>query len=179
MAVTKKAIRRLEEKTLNRRLKRQKRNAEMVTKRIKRIEKQLWKLELDDLNEKGLLQQLTWEFEPNVELFNCHATGIRSKETNSNSEVVKEIQKWFWEYHNERFACVEFSRKVIDGYNIFLGLQMEYVGDDEMDGGDSGEDMAIVIYAIDVDDREGTGKESEKSVIKSFVKKWDIKVDIK
>ncbi len=174
MANTTKAKRTKRKKILTKRLKEQDRNAKKVATRREKIKKQLWDLELDDLRDTGLLQQLTWKFEPRVGLFNCEGTGFISKENTSNSEEVKNIQEWTWKHLSDgRYANhVELFFKVINGYHILMGLQMGWATDDIYDG-----PMVVEIFAIDIDET-GTGVETEKSVVNEFVEKWEIEVDI-
>jgi len=173
MAKTKKAMYSKRKKTLTKRLKEQHRNAKKIEKRIERIERDMWELELDKLKNTGLLQGLTWEFNSNVKLFNCHATGIRSKESNKDNEVVKKIHKWFWKHQDDdrHFDHVTLKRKTVNGYKMLLGLHMTYTSDDDYN------DMVVEIFAIDTYET-GTGVPTEKTMLKEFVKKWNIEVDI-
>ena len=88
MSVTKKAIRHKKKKVLTKRMKEQTRNAAKIVKRIANIKKELWELELDEFQETGLLQQLTWEYVSRYRLFGCTAIGFRSKEDTTDSKIV-------------------------------------------------------------------------------------------
>lgn len=169
---TAKAKRATSKKVITKQLKEQNRNAKKVAKRIERLKKKLWELELAEFCESGLLSQLIWEYEPRVSLFNCEGTGFRSKENTSNSEAVKKIQEWFWSVGNEKFDFVEISYKVVNDYHILLGLKMGYAIDDDYDG-----PMVVEIFAIDTDET-GTGVPTEKSVVNEFAKKWNMSVGI-
>lgn len=174
MARTAKAKRATSKKILTRKLKEQNRNAKKVAKRKEKIEKKLWELKLEDFKDTGLLSQLTWEFEPRVSLFNCEGTGFRSKENTSNSEVVKKIQDWRWKHRRRgRYTDhVELSyKKVVNGYQILLGLQMGYANDDIYDG-----PMVVEVFAIDVNET-GTGVPTEKLVVNKFAEEWNMSVE--
>jgi hypothetical protein len=176
MAVTTKAIRNKREKILKKKLKEQTRNAATIVKRIAKIKKELWELELDDFKELGLLPQLTWEYVDRVSLFGCTAIGFRSTETTLNSKVVKEIQKWIWK-HKDSNGDVRFFRKVTDGYTIQLALQMDWIDDEEC-WNEETDPMRVTIFAIDVEET-GTGHDAEKKALKTFAEKWNIKAEIK
>ncbi len=175
MPVTTKAKREAKKKVLNKTLKRQEKKAKTVANRVAKTKKELWQLELDDINESGLLSQLTWEFEPRVGLFNCEGTGFISKENTSNSEAVKKIQEWTWKHLSDgRHANhVELSFRVVNGYHILMGLQMGWATDDIYNG-----PMVVEVFAMDTYET-GTGVETEKLVISKFAEKWNIEVDIK
>jgi hypothetical protein len=176
MPKTVKAKRSARKKVLTRKMKEQTRNAAKVAKRIARIKKELWELELDEFRETGLLQQLTWTYEDRVRLLGCSAIGFMSTETTLDSKVVRKIQKWFWEHREERRDDVGFFTKSIDGYRINLALQMDWTDDEECynEGTDP---QCVTIFAIDVEET-GTGHPAEKKALKAFAEKWDIEATI-
>lgn len=178
MAVTTKAIRHNKKKVLTKRMKEQTRNAATIVKRIAKIKKELWELELDDFKELGLLPQLTWEYVDRVSLCGCTAIGFKSTETTLNSKVVKKIQKWIWEYGNKDFENeVRFFVKTTDNYRILLALQMDWVDDEECYNEET-DPMCVTIFAIDIEEL-GTGHDAEKKALKTFAEKWNIKAEIK
>lgn len=178
MAKTKKAIRQAHKKVLNRRMKEQTRNVAKIVKRIAKIKKELWEIELDDFKELGLLPQLTWKYVDRVCLFGCTAIGFRSTEITLNSKVVKKIQKWIWKHKDSSgYGDVRFFIKLTDGYTIQLALQMDWTDDDECYNEDT-DPMCVTIFAIDTEET-GTGCPSEKKALKTFAEKWNIEAEIK
>jgi len=173
MAKTNKAIKHEKKKVLKQRLKEQNRNATSIARCIAKTEKELWKLELDDLKDTGLLQQLTWEFVPDVKLWNCRATGFSSVEHTMNSKIVKRIQKWSSKHEENDFGFVSMFRTTIDDYKILIALQMDYQDCNEEDE----DGMVVTIFAID-NEESFKGSNAEKKALKTFVKKWNIDVDI-
>ena len=167
VTITKEAKRKSRVNVLNRRLKKQQRSAKMVKKRITKIEKELWEIELERFDDSGLLQQLTWEYTDWVRLLGATAIGIRSKE-NDDNEIVKEIKKWYWK-HEDGFGFVKLYKKVVDKYEILFGLDLHYADDNE-------DKNVVRVWAID-NEETGTGVPSEKIALKQFVKKWNLKVD--
>ncbi len=167
MTKTKKEKRIEKRKTLIKQLKEQKINAKKITNKIKRIEKQLWKLELKNFKDAGLLQKLSWEFEPDVQLFGTHATGLRSKETTEHSLIAQKIERWSWKHHSDRTDDVEFFVTDVNGYKIILALKLEYENEDTYDY------FKIVIFAADIEET-GTGREAEETAIEEFVDKWEL-----
>ena len=176
MDKTPQAARRGNRKILRKNLKKQKRNAKTVAKRIEKIEAKLWEIELEEVNESGIISQLTWEYNDRVRLFGATAIGFRSKERNSNSEAVKEIQRWIWKNRNTKLNHVKLFTKTIDDYKILLALQMDYADDDYDDQDDSR--LVVTIFALDSEET-GTGYEAEKKALIKFAKDWniDVKVD--
>jgi hypothetical protein len=173
MAKTKKAMRHKKKKVLTKRMKEQARNAAMIVKRIAKIKKDIWKLELEDFKELGLLPQLTWNYENRVRLLGCTAIGFRSTETTLNSKVVKKIQKWIWKNGNKEFVNeVRFFTKDIDGYKVLLALQMDWTDDEECYNEET-DPMAVTIFAIDVEET-GTGHKAEEVALTEFAEKWNI-----
>lgn len=178
MAVTTKAIRHKKKKVLTKRMKEQTRNAETIVKRIAKIKKELWELELDEFKELGLLPQLTWEHVDRVGLCGCTAIGFRSTETTLNSKVVKKIQKWTRKHGNKDFVDeVRFFTKVTDNHKVLIALQMDWVDDEERYNEDT-DPMCVTIFAIDIEET-GTGHDAEKKALKTFAEKWNIKAEIK
>lgn len=182
MPKTKKAMRHKREKVLKKRLKEQTRNAATIVKRIAKIKKDIWELELEDFKGLGLLPQLTWEYTNWVRLMGCTAIGFKSTETTMDSEVVNKIQDWIFEHENKEYIGeVRFFTKSTDGYKILLALMMDNVDDnvddDEDDSLAVGEKMLVTVFAIDVEET-GTGHEAEKKALKTFAENWNIKAEI-
>jgi hypothetical protein len=176
MPKTKKAMRDKKKKVLTKRMKEQTRNAAMIVKRIAKIKKDIWKLELADFKELGLLPQLTWNYVDRVSLFGCTAIGFRSTETTLDSKVVKKIQKWIQKREDKEFRDARLYRKSIDGYTVLLSLQMDWV-DDEAIWDEESDPMAVTIFAIDVQET-GTGHKAEEVALKQFAEEWKIEATI-
>jgi len=177
MAKTKKAIRHKRKKVLQKRMKEQTRNAAMIVKRIAKIKKDIWKLDLEDFKELGLLSQLTWEYENRVRLMGCTAIGFRSVETTGNSKVVKKIQKWIWKHDNKEFIGeVRFFTTDIDGYQILTALKMDWAEDD--DYCEHEDRKTVTVFTIDAEET-GTGHNAEEVALTYFAEKWDMKAEIK
>ena len=180
MAKTKKAMRHKKKKVLTKRMKEQVRNAAMIVKRIAKIKKDIWEIELEEFKELGLLPQLTWEYVDRVSLFGCTAIGFRSIETTLNSKVVKKIQKWIWKWiwkcEDKEFRSARLYRKSIDGYTVLLSLQMDWANDYDI-WDEEKDPMTVTIFAIDVQET-GTGHKAEEVALKQFAKKWNIEAEI-
>jgi hypothetical protein len=177
MPKTTKAIRHKRRKVLTKRMKEQTRNAAMIVKRIAKIKKDIWKLDLEDFKELGLLSQLTWEYTNWVRLMGCTAIGFRSVETTGNSKVVKKIQKWIWKHDNKEFVGeVRFFTKDTDDYEILLALKMNYAEDDDFC--EHEDKKTVTVFAIDVEET-GTGHNAEEKALKTFAENWDMKAEIK
>jgi hypothetical protein len=175
MAKTKKAKRAAREKVLTRRMKEQTRNAAKIVKRIAKIKKELWEIELDEFQETGLLQQLTWEYVDRVRLLGATAIGFRSKENVSNSVAANKVQQWIWLNRDEKEDDVRLFRTTINKYRILIALQMDYAEDD--DDSEDESRMHVTIFAIDVEET-GTGHDAEKKALNNFAEKWNIKAEI-
>jgi hypothetical protein len=176
MVRTTKAIRHKKKKVLTKRMKEQTRNAATIVKRIAKIKKELWELELEEFKELGLLPQLTWKYVDRVRLLGCTAIGFSSVETTLDSKVVKKLQKWIWKREDKEFRDARLYRKSIDGYTILLSLQMDWV-DDEAIWDEEKDPMCVTIFAIDVQET-GTGGDAEKVALKQFAEEWNIKAEI-
>ena len=169
MAKTKKAIRQKRKKVLQKNLKKQRKNANTVAKRIKKMKEELWNIELDNFNEEGLLSQLTWEFKPNINLFGCNVVGFTSKENSLDNDIIQKIQKWSWK-HIDGSMSIKLSEDNVNKDNIYIGLDMYVIGDDI-------EDKKIVrIWAFSADGKINV--KAEKIALAKFVEKWNIKVDL-
>lgn len=178
MPVTKKAIRNKQKKVLVKKIKEQTRNAAKVEKRLAKLKKELWKLEIEEFMDRGLMQQLTWEFVSDVQLCNCHATGFRSKENTLNSKEVKAIEKWIQSRKENDFGHASVWGKTVDGYDILVAIQMDCVGEDEDGYPDDNEGWLVTLWAIDTEET-GTGVPAEKEALKQFIEKWKIQAEIK
>ena len=183
MPITKKAMRHKRKKVLTKRMKEQTRNAATIVKRIAKIKKELWELELEDFQERDLLSKLTWTYQNRVRLFGCTAIGFTSTENVSNSKAVGSIQKWTLEHEDKEYGDVRLFRKSIDGYTILMALQMDYAEDydedDDTDPYDRDKNTLIVtVFAIDVQET-GTGHDAEKVALTDFAEKWNLEAEIK
>ena len=178
MPATKKAVINKKKKVLIRKIKEQTRNAAKVEKRLHKLNKELWKLEIEEFLDKGLLQQLTWEFVPDVQLCNCHATGFRCKEHSSDNKTVQEIRKWIYSRKENDFGYASVWGKTFDGYKILVAIQMDFEDCDEDGCANEGSEEFITLWAIDTEET-GTGVPAEKEVLKQFTDKWNIKTTVK
>lgn len=158
---------------LNKKLiKLQKKKTDLCFK-IRDVKKEIWELELDNINEKGWFSKIDWEYKDWRDDFECNY--IQAKKTIEEDEILKKIHSWYV-YNKSKKDYNNDYLKLYKEDNRLIAMISDYKDPYHI----RNEELVLSIFAVDFSISPEWGeeaKEASNELLDNFAEKFNFKIE--